>query len=245
MLSMGRQLDLSLLGYIFLGTITGYNFIKYSFVAKFHHFSLKRNLRLIQLFSLVCFGAFIYSALNQPIIILKASAVLGLVTLLYVVPVLPNKNNLRSVTGLKVFVIAFVWAGVTVILPVLIHDVVYIYSTAITFLQRFVFAMTIALPFDVLDMRIDQPGLGTIPQLYGVETTRTACVVLLTLTVILEVFKIQIDTAEIGVLLVIVAVTYYLLHRSTEEQSRYFSAFWIDGIPILWFILLFIAKKWF
>ena len=41
--------------FIFYGTITGYNFIKYAGVAKFYHMSLTKNMRLIQIFSFLSF----------------------------------------------------------------------------------------------------------------------------------------------------------------------------------------------
>ena len=46
--------------FIFYGTITGYNFVKYADVAKLHHRSLTRNLKLIQIFSFICFGLTIF-----------------------------------------------------------------------------------------------------------------------------------------------------------------------------------------
>ena len=46
--------------FIFYGTITGYNFIKYAGVAKFYHMSLTKNMRLIQIFSFLSFCFLIY-----------------------------------------------------------------------------------------------------------------------------------------------------------------------------------------
>ena len=37
--------------FIFFGTITGYNFVKYASVAKLHHRRLTKNLKIIQIFS--------------------------------------------------------------------------------------------------------------------------------------------------------------------------------------------------
>ena len=50
-LSYNESLDF----FLFFATITGYNFVKYAGVAKLHHRSLTKNLRVIQLFSLSCF----------------------------------------------------------------------------------------------------------------------------------------------------------------------------------------------
>ena len=46
--------------FIFYGTITGYNFVKYAGVAKLHHKSLTNDLKIIQVFSLLCFLAMCY-----------------------------------------------------------------------------------------------------------------------------------------------------------------------------------------
>ena len=63
-LTYGISYNLSLLGFVFFGTITGYNFVKYAGVARFHHRSLTDALKVVQIFSffivsrphLVCFS---------------------------------------------------------------------------------------------------------------------------------------------------------------------------------------------
>ncbi|HET8837834.1 MAG TPA: hypothetical protein VFM82_02445, partial [Flavobacteriaceae bacterium] len=52
--------DPGFLAFIFFGTITGYNFIKYAGIAGLKHRSLTKNMRWIQLFSLASFLALIY-----------------------------------------------------------------------------------------------------------------------------------------------------------------------------------------
>lgn len=230
--------------FIFFGTITSYNFIKYAAIAKFNHRSLAVNLRAIQVFSFFCFLGLIYFTLKQPFSVLIASGILGIISLLYVFPLLPDKKNLRSVSGLKIFVIAFSWAGVTVILPALTGDVIYIYSLAMTFIQRCLFVVVLTLPFDIRDFGSDEPQLGTIPQIYGVESARKTGVILLTLVVILEIFKIFATLQEVIILIVIVAITYYLVRKSTVVQSKYFASFWVEGVPILWWVLLFLFQQY-
>ena len=48
-------LDFALVGFLFFGTITGYNFVKYAGVAGLHHRSLAKSLQAIQVFSFLCF----------------------------------------------------------------------------------------------------------------------------------------------------------------------------------------------
>ena len=55
-LSYNENLDY----FIFYATITGYNFVKYAGVAKFYHRSLTKSMRLIQVFSFLCFCLLVY-----------------------------------------------------------------------------------------------------------------------------------------------------------------------------------------
>src|SRR5699024_8553294 len=145
----------SLLLFIFFGTVTAYNFIKYAAVAKFRHRSLSVNLRAIQIFSFLCFIGLVYFASRQTWPILFASGLLGLVSLFYEIPLYPQSKNLRSISGIKIFVIALSWAGVTVILPALAGHVFYTYVFLIIFLQCCFFLFAITFPFDIIDIVLD------------------------------------------------------------------------------------------
>ncbi len=108
--------DTPLLCFIFFASITGYNFVKYFGIAKFHHRSLASWLRVIQVFSFACFLLLCYFALKLPFQTLLYVAAFGIVTFLYAIPFLPKHlfidehKNLRSIGGLKVYVIALVWS---------------------------------------------------------------------------------------------------------------------------------------
>lgn len=242
-LEFNIEANISLLLFIFFGTITAYNFIKYATVAKFRHRSLSVSLRIIQVFSFLCFLGLIYFALRQPPAVLSASAALGLISLLYIIPFSPEHKNLRSVSGIKIFVIAFSWAGVTVILPILTVDHIHTLPVLLTFIQRFLFIVVLTLPFDIRDLGLDEPQLGTIPQIYGAERAKTIGIVLLSLVVLLEIFKTWMATQEIMVLIIVVLITYYLVRKSTRVQSKYFASFWVEGVPILWWALLLLASS--
>ena len=104
--------DETILYFNFFATITGYNFVKYFGIAKWHHRSLANWLKVIQVFSLVCFGLMCYYALqlqNNSLLLITG---FGMVTFLYAIPFLPKKwyldtqQNLRDISGLKVYVIA-------------------------------------------------------------------------------------------------------------------------------------------
>ena len=120
--------DKNVLYFIFFATITGYNFIKYFGLAKFHHRGLASWLKVIQLFSAVCFLLLCYFAWQLEQKILLYITGFGVITFLYAIPFLPKKiflddqQNLREISGLKIYVIGLVWSGVTVFLPLINND---------------------------------------------------------------------------------------------------------------------------
>src|SRR5680860_1607723 len=149
-----------LLLFIFLATITGYNFAKYAGIAKLHHLSLAKNLRQIQILSFIAFTGLVFLTFFQSVSVLLFSTILGLFTLLYALPLFGNNTNLRGLTGLKIFVIAFVWAGVTVLLPLADHINVWKWDVFVVFLQRFFLVLALILPFEIRDLRFDLAQLG-------------------------------------------------------------------------------------
>ena len=74
-LSYNENLDY----FIFYGTITGYNFIKYAGIAKLHHRSLTENLKIIQIFSLISFVLMLFYASRLKLNTLLVFLPLGLI----------------------------------------------------------------------------------------------------------------------------------------------------------------------
>ncbi|HET7360839.1 MAG TPA: hypothetical protein VFI78_02795, partial [Salinimicrobium sp.] len=141
------EVDKNFLAFVFFGTITGYNFIKYAGIAQLHHLSLTKNLKLIQVFSFFCFLALVYFAVKLPFETLLITALFGLFTVFYAVP-LPKNKNLRSFAGLKIFVITLVVAGFTVIVPLVHHKITLDVDAIITFVQRMAFIVAVIIPFE-------------------------------------------------------------------------------------------------
>ena len=117
-LSYNENLDY----FIFYATITGYNFIKYAGVAKFYHRSLTKSMRLIQVFSFLCFCLLVYYGSKLTTTTLLYFIPFGILTFVYVVPFLGGfQKNLRRVSYLKIFLVAFVWSGVTTTIPIIVR----------------------------------------------------------------------------------------------------------------------------
>ncbi len=226
--------------FIFYGTITGYNFVKYAGVAKLHHISLTKHLRLIQLFSLVCFVLMLFYGWQLASKNLIAFIPLALLTLLYAVPFLFGfTKNLRNIASLKIIIIAIVWAGTTVSVPLLDVSLPVNYQDNLFLMQRLLFVIVLTLPFDIRDLQYDKKHLQTIPQLIGIERTKKLGFVLLGFTMLLEFFITPSPNYK-TVFLVVFLVLLVLLQRAKRKQTSYYASFWVEAVPIIWWCLLLI-----
>ncbi len=149
-----------------------------------------------------------------------------------------KNHNLRSIGGLKVYIIALVWAIVTVILPLVNNNHDVNFDVLITALQRYLFVVVLILPFDIRDLQYDNLKLSTIPQRIGVKNTKFIGVLLLLVMFFLEFFKDELVTNQIVSLLIVVFVTMLLIIFSSEERGKYYSEFWVEGLPIFWLALM-------
>lgn len=233
--------DKNVLCFIFFATITGYNFVKYYGIAKWHFRSLTTNLKVIQLFSAVCFLVLLYFMSQLHTDALIVCAAFGVITFLYAIPLFSKYftlENLRQVNGLKIYIIALVWSGVTVVLP-LVNDTYSLdYDVAITILQRFVYVLVLMIPFEIRDLHYDNPQLGTLPQKIGVKKTKQLGILLLFVFFMLEFLKDTTDSIQILVVFLITVITGLFVLFSKENQPKYYASFWVESLPLLWLMFL-------
>lgn len=235
--------DANVLYFIFYASITGYNFVKFFGMAKFHHRSLTRWLKLIQVFSFLCFILMCYYGfkLNKNSIIYIG--IFAIITFLYAVPFssrkffLDEQNNLRNIAGLKVYVIALVWSGVTVFLPLLNNGYYVNADVMIMGVQRYIFVIILMLPFEIRDLQYDSLKLATIPQKLGVNGTKIMGVLLGVIFVYLDFLRDSIRDKQIMVSFIIVIISMLFVLFSKKEQGKYYCSFWVEGLPILWLLL--------
>lgn len=230
--------------FVFFGTITGYNFIKYAGIAKLHHRSLTENLRIIQVFSFVSFILMLFFGVKLSFNTLVCFLPLGLLTLLYAVPFLNGATqNLRNVASLKIGLIALVWAVTTVLLPVIDADIAINSKHIYQIFQRLLLVVVLTLPFDIRDLKFDARKLQTLPQVLGVERVKKLGFVLLGITILLEFF-ITPNNHFKTMFIIVFFILLVLLQRAKIKQSKYYASFWVEAVPVIWLLLLsFINNK--
>ena len=222
--------------FVFFGTITGYNFVKYSKLAGMYHRSLAHSLKTIQIFSFLSFGIVTFSLFHLPFRVLWITSIFGVFTLLYVVPIFKQKN-LRSLSGFKIFVVALVWAGVTVLAPLAMTEITLTSNIVLTFLQRFLFVIVLTLPFEIRDLQYDLVGLQTFPQRLGIKRTKILGLTFLALSVSLERFMDPYSELHLLSFMIACLLAGLVLLVSSKKQTRYFASFWVESIPIVWMLI--------
>jgi phosphatidylserine synthase len=222
----------------FLGTITGYNCIKYSEIAGLQHKILIKSLQNLQVFSLLVFFVLLYFLVQLEKDVLLFLGLLGLLTLLYLIPTI-NHKNLRSISGVKVFIVALVWSGLTLLIPVYqaqsLPADVWLY-----FVQRFFIILTLIVPFEIRDLQEDGVNLFTLPQLVGVKRTKQIGFFLVLIVLLLERLKGQTAVHEVWILFAVCSLIFLSIFYAKTKQSKYFASFWVEGIPIFWGVVLYL-----
>ena len=224
--------------FIFFGTITGYNFVKYAGVAKLHHKSLTDSLKIIQVFSFFCFIAMCYFAFQISINTLFLTIPFTVLTFLYAVPFLSGfEKTLREVSYLKIIVVAFVWAGFTVLIPLVDADQQITLKAVLLLIQRFLIVIVLILPFEIRDVKFDAISLQTIPKQIGLAKTKKLGLTLLVLALVLEHLSSETN------LLIMPFMWFFfmlilLLMRAEINQSKYYSSFWVEALPIVWWLII-------
>jgi len=232
------SLDLSLNFFVFFGSIAGYNFVKYSGIVKSHPYSFESSFKGIRIFTLVSFFLAFYFLFKLPFQSVIVAVFTGILTVLYAWPIFSKGRNLRNINGLKIFIIAFAWSLVTVILPVVNAKSYLYFEVALLGMQRFLIVFVLMLPFEIRDLKFDALALGTIPRRIGVRNTKLVGFVVLFLIGLLEILAIGSGLEKrLSTLLIAISI-FLLLLFSTTKQNKYYASFWVEAIPIFWFVLL-------
>ena len=224
--------------FAFFGTIVGYNFVKYDALARAKKAQMRKELKLIALFSL-CSLALVgyYFFLLERITQIVAVAFLS-ITLLYTLPFFPNRKNARNWAGVKIYIVALCWVGVTIGLPILNAEIAITSDFFLKCIQRFILIFVIVLVFEIIDMSKDDPHLQTVPQQIGAKMTKNLGIALMIIFYFLEFLKSNFDVKQLVVNFILVVLVSLSLIFVNEQRSKYYTSFWVESIPIIWWLMV-------
>ncbi len=229
-------------GFAFFATVAGYNFVKY------HTLVLRGPVRLtawtgsmvaVSAISLVLAGCHF---LDIGLAAQAATAIFAALTVLYTLPFFPNRRNARNWAGVKIYIVALCWVGVTVALPLLDAGMAFTADFWFKCLQRFILIFVLILVFEIVDLEKDDPLLQTVPQQIGVRATKWLGISLLLVFFLLELLQSVAPERQWTANLLLVLLAGAFLLGAHEKRSRYYSAFWAEAIPIAWYFLVIMLK---
>lgn len=228
--------DLSLLSMVFFGTVFSYNFIKY-----FSLFTHKRKLffkdKAVLIFSVLSFILLIVSFLCLNLKAMLTTFVFGLLCLMYAIPISKDRPNLRNVSGIKIYIVALCWAGVTLLLPLYQAGFEPSADMFLKFLQRFLLVLILILIFEINDLKYDDIQLKTVPQSIGIFKTKLLIYSLLIPFFCLEFGKEMIYSFQWQINLFLVVLIALFTYFVTPNRGRYYTHFWVESVPIIWYLM--------
>tara|TARA_R110001583_G_scaffold145635_2_gene297584 strand:+ start:15988 stop:16821 length:834 start_codon:yes stop_codon:yes gene_type:complete len=231
--------------FVALSIIISYNFIRF-FEIEFKRLNWFKNwffehkiyIITVSVLAVFFIGIILFSNnfnLNALIILFP----FAFMTLFYVVPLFKIGNieiSFRNFPLIKIFSIAIAWAGITVFFPLFEANYEFTSSVYLEFIQRVLILISITLPFDIRDVEVDPKSLKTLPQVFGVEKSKIIGYISLLGVICLEFFKKEFSNFNIYIAIVLVIAVF--LRFSSAKKNRYYTSFWVEAIPIFWFVLM-------
>lgn len=228
--------------FVFFGTIVGYNFVKYDALARTGQLPIRKQLKGIIALSVVSFLGVACCFFKLTLTAQICSVLVLAITALYTLPFFPNRKNARNWKGVKIYMVALCWTGATVVLPVLESEIAITTDFWLKCLQRFLLVFILILVFEIIDLKNDDPNLQTVPQQIGVKRTKILGWLLLLGFYGLEFLKIRFDAAQLIVNAILIALIGGFLYCAHENRQKYYTSFWVESVPIIWWLLVLIIR---
>lgn len=211
-------------GCVFFGTIVGYNFLKYFEVFTKYNFYSKKVYGILGVSVLAIIG-FFYFFLLLNTKVQNHILIAGLFVLMY--------PFLRKLGWLKLFLVSFVVTYVTVYIPY--QNVKWLpIDYYVNLVQRFLIIISLLIPFEIIDSKTDSKTLNTLPQLFGINKAKVFGILLLIPFIVLEFLKHKADYLVIPIGI----ITVMFINFTTLERSKYYTYFWVESVPIFWWLTL-------
>lgn len=228
----------SVWGIVFFGTLAIYNFTRIKSLHQLFQFHPENRIQII-LTAIGLIGTLVCVILRGfELKTFLYLAVLGFVSFCYSLPF--SGLGLRTIPFLKLFLIAFVWAGSSVGLLLVVHDDLFPYK--FLFISVFLFVMGITIPFDIRDSDSDELELKTIPQVIGKNYAKLLSII----TLILSGLLFYLEFGEWNILvkswIITIFISIVLVFNSSEKRTNFYYSFWIESCSLLPLIFYFLFQ---
>ena len=236
------EADYLIITFLFSSTIIVYNFIKYGY--NLQNYSTAKNsvLKMIQFLSFFCGFALIYTLFFLKFYTLLVGTFLFFICIFYVFPIGNSKLNFRNLSKVKLFLVAFCWSASTVFLPLIENGLNNYYFTLIFSFQIFFLVIIYTIPFEIRDLHKDSIELQTIPQIFGIKKSKNICYYLIIVFSLLSFINSGFGANFLSDVILSI-ILFFIVYITKKNQSKYFSSFWVESVPIYWLMFCVLLKS--
>lgn len=172
----------------------------------------------------------------------------GIISILYTLPIFGKSMRLRDFSYIKIFLIAIIWAYVTVFIPLYESGFGSVFS-GIFSLEIVLFFLAITIPFDIRDIAVDQSNkVNTIPTAIGKKKSIQLSLFLLFICFLFELIIMYLGSAQgvhllqapsISMIGTFVITSWLIIYTQNKKDDYYFSGL-MDGMIMIPYIILMI-----
>jgi len=238
-------IDWVFVGIVFSSTLFIYSIHRIIGIRKMKHFNEEGRFKVIKTFkSHILFYAgislvfLIFFLLQSSWSFILFLIPVGLISILYTLPIFPDSLRLRDFNFIKIFLIAFVWAYLGIWICINASDPISFGILTAIFLERFFYIIAITLPFDIRDIEIDKSiNVKTIANALELKRSYILIGGLLIASLICWIListGLQIMNFSVLVCIVLsIFLTWVAIHISKKKKSDYYYSGLLDGVIIL------------
>jgi hypothetical protein len=218
------------------------SFLAYNFIRYYPHAQTLKNWKskpvLVFIIGILCLFTLYYFfslSIKEKILLICC----GGLCFFYVIPFNKREKTLRTSFGIKIFIVALCWTLISAVFPLLSLATSFKWFHFLFFIERFILLVVAILPFEIQDLHIDSE-LETLPQLIGIQRTQWLGVSLLVVMACLIGVNPKLEIGEVLAFSGMSISYLFSLFYVTQVQSKYFTLFWVEGIPFLGLIIYYI-----
>ena len=224
--------------FIFFSTVLTYNGQRYlkankKYLPETNHMrwvkEYDRLLKFILFLSFIGTSISFFFLYNGTIFSLFLLALSGTISLFYIQNI--GNFNLRSIPQLKIHLIALIWVIAVAYFP-LFNENLISQNTLLFGAIHYLYILGITIPFDIRDLKYDDPKYKTIPQVLGFEKAKLLSILLMVTYTLLAFYlkpNLQTNFYFIGAMI----YTIVLLFRVNKKRNDFYYSGWLEASIIV------------
>ncbi len=191
--------------------------------------SHEKELYLICTLSLLSCVYSFYQIFHWSFISLFILIISSFISLFYVYKI--RSKNLRDAPYLKIHLIALVWVIALGVFE-LVNEKIYDLEKWMFVLIHYLYIVAITIPFDIRDLKYDDPKQRTIPQVFGVIQSKILSICLLIIYATLALYfnsRLEFNL----IFMVCIFITLLLIMGVKESRNEFYFSGFIEGSILL------------